>query len=120
MCIVISFLYYTGVCDLLYHCIIIAMYQLFNYITCLGNSLENEVIDVLDLNILFQTDNENDEFFGFDVSTGNSNETFLDLRQIFNNSSSDEEFIGFSNSVRDSDLNLIFLNDSDNSEFFGF
>ena len=84
------------------------------------SNLENEVIDVLDLNILFETDDENDEFFGFNVTTENSNETFLDLRQIFNNSSSDEDFIGFSNSPRNSDLNFTFLNDSDNSEFFGF
>ena len=47
------------------------------------SNLENEVIDVLDLNMLFETDDENDELFGFNVTTENSNETFLDLRQIF-------------------------------------
>ena len=84
------------------------------------SNLQNDVFDVLDLNILFETDNENDEFFGFDVSTENSNETFSDLRQIFNTSSSDEDFIGFSNALRNSDLNFSFLNDSEDSEFFGF
>ena len=59
-------------------------------------------------------------FFGFDVSTENSNKTFSDLRQIFNTSSSDEDFIGFSNALRNSDLNFSFLNDSEDSEFFGF
>ena len=69
---------------------------------------------------MFETDDENDEFFGFDVSTENSNETFSDLRQIFDTSSSDEDFIGFSNAQRNSDLYFTFSNDSDNSEFFGF
>ena len=84
------------------------------------SNLQNDVFDDLDLNILFETDDENDEFFGFDVSTENSNETFSDLRQIFNTSSSDEDFIGFSNALRNSDLNVLFLNDSEDSEFFGF
>ena len=43
------------------------------------SNLENDVTDILTLNILFETDDENDEFFGFNVSAENNNETFSDL-----------------------------------------
>ena len=84
------------------------------------NNTETEFDEVLDLNILFETDDENDEFFGFDISMEVDNRSFSDLRQIFDTSSSNEDFAGFSSDPRNTDLNVLFLNDSNNDEFFGF
>ena len=76
--------------------------------------------EIFDLNLLFETDDQNDEFFGFDVSSEEVNRTFSDLRQIFDTSSSNDEFDGFSSDSKNTDLNSLFLNDSNDSEFFGF
>ena len=85
------------------------------------NNTVTEIDEVLNLNILFETDDENDEFFGFDISMEVVNRTFSDLRQLFDTSSSDEDFAGFSSSdPRNTDLNVLFLNDSNTDEFFGF
>ena len=81
---------------------------------------ENDAHDLFDLNLLFETDDENEEFFGFNVTIEN-NDMLSDVRQIFTTSSSDDEdFHGFSNTARNSNLNYIFLDDSNDSEFFGF
>ena len=81
------------------------------------NNVRKETEEVLDLNLLFENDDENEEFFGFDVSFENANNTFFDLMHIFSTSSSDDDFTGFSNDPRNDDLNSLFLNDSD---FLGF
>ena len=84
------------------------------------NNTEMGAIDVFELHLLFETDDENDEFFGFNVSVENENATFSEIRQILDASSSDEDFLGFSNAHSNSELNLSFFNDSDNNDFFGF
>ena len=84
------------------------------------SKIVNETNEVLDLNLLFETNDENEEFFGFDVPVGNVSTTFSDLVQIFNTSSSDDNFVGFSNTPRNSDLNSLFMDDSNDNEFFGF
>ena len=76
--------------------------------------------EFFDLNILFETDDENEEFFGFDASLENPNTTSSELMHIFNTSSSDEDFIGFSNFATNYDLNSLFLNNSNDSDFYGF
>ena len=84
------------------------------------NNTVNVIDEILDLNLLFQTDDINDEFFGFDTSVENVNTTFSDLRQIFNTSDSENNFAGFNTAASNTDLNVIFLNDSTESEFLGF
>ena len=54
------------------------------------------------------------------MSFENANNTFSDLMHIFSTSSSDEDFTGFSNDPRNDDLDSLFLNDSDGSDFLGF
>ena len=61
------------------------------------SKIVNGTDDFFDLNLLFETNDENDEFFGFDVPVGNVSTTFSDLAQIFNTSSSDDDFVGFNN-----------------------
>ena len=84
------------------------------------NNVQKETEEVLDLNFLFESDDENEEFFGFNVSIENVNSTFTDLMHIFNTSSSDDEFTGFTNAPRNYDLTSLFLNDSNDSDFLGF
>ena len=80
----------------------------------------NRTDDFFDLNLLFETNDENDEFFGFDVPIRNASATFPDLVQIFNTSASDDDFVGFNNASRNTDLNSLFSDDSHDNEFFGF
>ena len=80
----------------------------------------NVTNEILDLNLLFQTDDINDDFFGFDVSVEDVNATFSDLRQIFNTSDDDSNFAGFNTAPSNTDLNVLFLNDTTDSEFLGF
>ena len=84
------------------------------------SDIENVVTEVLDLNLLFETDDENDEFFGFDLPVENVDTTFSDLREIFNNSNCDDDFAGFRTAPNNTDLNFVFSNDSYDAEFFGF
>ena len=83
------------------------------------SSPENVVLDVFELNLLFESDDENGEFFGFEESVENNDTSFFDLRQIFNASNSDEEFLGFNN-TSSANLNSLFLNSSNDTEFLGF
>ena len=80
----------------------------------------NVTNEILDLNLLFQTDDINDDFFGFDVSVEDVNATFSDLRQIFNTSDDDSNFAGFNTAPSNTDLNVLFLNDTTDSEFLCF
>ena len=85
------------------------------------NTIESIAEDPFDLNLLFETDDEDVEFFGFDLSAPNINNTAIsELRQLFNASSSDEDFAGFTNASRNSDLDTLFLNNSSDSDFPGF
>ena len=73
----------------------------------------NNESDPLDLNTLFQTDDEDDEFHGFVIPNSDLDQLFADL------SNSEEEFHGFINTPR-SDLHSIFHDESTDSTFFGF
>ena len=53
------------------------------------------VSDVFDLNLLFESDDENDEFFGFEAAVENNNTVSSDFSLIFHSSSNDETFLGF-------------------------
>ena len=50
----------------------------------------------------------------------NINNTFSDLINIFNTSNSDNDFAGFNDVPRNNDLNSLFLNDGNDSDFLGF
>ena len=64
------------------------------------SNVGNIADEVLDLNLLFETDDKNDEFLGFDVPVENMDTTFSDLQQIFNTSNSDDDFAGFTMAPR--------------------
>ena len=53
---------------------------------------ESTFSDAFDLNILFGSDDENEEFYGFEVSVENNGTTFSDLAQIFNDSNSNKDY----------------------------
>ena len=65
------------------------------------------------LRALFESENEEDEFHGFDNDLNN------ELRALFESEDEENTFFGFdtTNSVN---LTLIFQEDSDGEEFFGF
>ena len=96
-----------------------------------------------ELKRIFQSDDEHDEFFGFESENSTHEITFLndgeatndnppifdgtkeslDLDDIFQNDNENEndDFIGFiTNASKNSDLEVIFLNDSTDTEFTGF
>ena len=74
------------------------------------------------LNRLFETEDTDGEFFGFDISSLNDqNNISTELRHLFTNSSNELGiFHEFMNTSRSSDLTSLFLNESNDSEFFGF
>ena len=76
---------------------------------------ENTVEDVL--SALFDSDSEDEEFYGFE--TEQACQGHLELKQLFETDDEEEEFLGFSN-IEISDMNLIFQSDDDEDEFFGF
>ena len=63
---------------------------------------ENE-IEQLDLFAIFETEDENEEFFGFDVTEITEQNSFHELKEIFSITGDEEEFIGFENMSTDSD-----------------
>ena len=66
-----------------------------------------------ELKILFETDDTNDVFYGFDTNDS------IDLDALFLRESSDEEFLGFV--ANDSiDLDDLFQRESSDEEFLGF
>ena len=97
-----------------------------------------------ELKIIFQADDDQSEFFGFDQSessnseitllnkndntihefyhSSNERKNNLNLLDIFENDSEDSnEFFGFTDEeIKSTDLNLMFLNDSTDTEFIGF
>ena len=96
-----------------------------------------------ELKTIFQNDDEQDEFFGFEPENATHAITFsdnsgtinnnhlhfddskesLDLKDIFQNDqeNENENFIGFINNRSESiDLEIIFLNDSIDTDFAGF
>ena len=83
---------------------------------------EKNEIEHPDLNILFETEDTDGEFFGFDISSLNDqNNISTELRHLFTNSSNEVGiFHEFMNTSRSSDLTSLFLNESNDSEFFGF
>ena len=81
------------------------------------------VFEQFDIYELFLTEDENDDFLGFEVTSANENDHSLTLQEIFSKTSDEEEdFLGFENTSTDSqsDLNAIFYDNSNTEEFFGF
>ena len=74
----------------------------------------------LNLSTLFETDDENGEFFGFAMTEISEHNSSLELREIFSSTGDEENFPGFDNISNNSDLNAIFQNESCTDEFFGF
>ena len=73
--------------------------------------LDRDDIARIELNELFQSDDEENEFFGFE----NPN---IELNELFLSDSDENDFLGF-NTSKD-DLQEIFLTDSETEEFLGF
>ena len=68
-----------------------------------------------ELRVLFQIEDEETEFYGFDVS--DSAPVHLELSELFQTDDDESDFEGFDIS----DLNILFLeSDDDNDEFLGF
>ena len=81
------------------------------------------VFEQFDIYELFLTEDENDDFLGFEVTSANENDHSLTLQEIFSKTSDEEEdFLSFKNISTDfhSDLNAIFYDNSNTEEFFGF
>ena len=72
----------------------------------------------LDLNMLFETEDDDIEFLGFGRSTANIPNELESLLNTTDNS--DEEFFGFINNSGNNEMTLLFLSDSNDSEFLGF
>ena len=84
---------------------------------------ENAEIEPLDLYTLFQSDEDTDEFFGFDLPAESQANPPLDELTLIFSTSSDEDFLGFSepsNASGNPNLALLFLDESSENEFFGF
>ena len=77
-------------------------------------------LEQLNLSTLFDTDDEDVEFFGFDSPEIIEHISFQELQEIFSSTGDEENFPGFGNTSNDSDLNAIFQNESSTDEFFGF
>ena len=85
------------------------------------NSRNNNEIDLFDLATLFETDDENNEFLGFDTAEENERNALTELDLLFATSGDGEdEFYGFSDNSLNSDLNFLFTNESNDSDFHGF
>ena len=82
---------------------------------------ENAEIALLNLYALFNDENDEGEFFGFD-SPPPANEFNMptELNIIFSTSSDDEELYGFGSTSQNSNLASIFHDERNESEFFGF
>ena len=78
-------------------------------------------IDLLDLNTLFNSEDDEGEAFGFDILPAREFDLSTDLHIAFSTSSNDEEeFYGFNDTLPTPDLTSIFHNESYDSEFLGF
>ena len=59
-----------------------------------GSPQQNE-IEQLNLSAIFETEDENEEFFGFDVTEITEQNSSQELKEIFSTTGDEEEFIGF-------------------------
>ena len=85
------------------------------------NSTRNNEIDLFDLATLFETEDENIEFLGFDTAAENDRNNLTELELLFATPDNvEDEFYGFSDNSRNSDLNFLFINESNDSDFHGF
>ena len=55
---------------------------------------QNE-IEQLNFSAIFETEDENEEFFGFDVTEITEQNSSQELKEIFSTTGDEEEFIGF-------------------------
>ena len=78
-------------------------------------------IALLDLNTLFNEEDDEGEFFGFDIPPpADEFNTLTELNTIFSTSSDNEEFYGFRNTSQILNLASIFHDESNDSDFLGF
>ena len=100
--------------------------------------LSKDQLQYDELKMIFETEDNHDEFFGFDQRedthfeisflsencNSNQSEIIYDLAQVFQTDTedSDEEFLGFTNEESEniSDLENLFLDNSLNEDFLGF
>ena len=87
---------------------------------------QNVETGCLDLHTLFEDEDEDIEFFGFDISSGTDNgiNNIPELISLFSaTDDEDEDFFGFFNgsiTFENVNLSFLFLDETDENEFLGF
>ena len=86
-----------------------------------GRNISSETdTELLNLYALFETEDEDMEFFGCDPSLNVIQNSHQELTELFLATSVEEDFSGFYNTSRNSELITIFAEDSHDEEFLGF